>query len=38
MTKGEEVRIWRDALTALVTGFAVPTRPSRRSATTKNTK
>ena len=38
MTKGEEVRIWRDALTALVSGFAVPTRPSRRSAKTKNTK
>ena len=38
MAKGEEVRIWRDALTALVTGFAVPTRPSRRAATAANTK
>jgi len=38
MTKGEEERIWRDALTALVTGFAVPAAPSRRSATTKKMK
>ncbi len=37
MATGEEVRIWRDALTALVSGFAVPTRPSGRGATT-NTK
>ncbi len=35
MTPGEEERIWRDALTALVAGFGVPVRPSRRSATTK---
>jgi hypothetical protein len=26
MTPGEEVRIWREALTALVAGFAVPLR------------
>jgi AcrR family transcriptional regulator len=34
MTPGAETRIWRDALTALVAGFAVPPRPSHRSATT----
>jgi AcrR family transcriptional regulator len=33
MSPGEEVRIWREALSALVAGFAVPLRPSRRSAT-----
>jgi AcrR family transcriptional regulator len=27
MTSGEETRIWRDALTALVAGFAVAARP-----------
>jgi AcrR family transcriptional regulator len=27
MTPGEEARIWREALTALVTGFAVPALP-----------
>jgi AcrR family transcriptional regulator len=35
MTSGEEVRIWRDALTALVAGFAVAARPSRPGATTQ---
>lgn len=38
MTTGEEARIWRDALTALVTGFAMPTRPKVRSKTTKRAK
>lgn len=33
MTPGAETRIWRDALTALVAGFAVPPRPSRPSVT-----
>jgi AcrR family transcriptional regulator len=28
MTPGEETRVWRDALTALVAGFALPARPS----------
>jgi Tetracyclin repressor-like, C-terminal domain len=32
---GEEVRIWRDALTALVAGFAIPP-PGRRSATSRS--
>lgn len=35
MPPGEEVRIWRDALTALLAGFAVPARRSRRRATTE---
>jgi AcrR family transcriptional regulator len=30
MTPGQEERIWRDALTALVTGFAAQPRPPRR--------
>ena len=29
MTPSAETRIWRDALTALVTGFALPARPGR---------
>jgi hypothetical protein len=33
MTPGEEMRIWRDALTALVAGFAIADRPSRHAAT-----
>jgi AcrR family transcriptional regulator len=32
MTPGEEMRIWRDALTALVAGFAIADRPSRPAA------
>ncbi|MBJ7601842.1 MAG: TetR/AcrR family transcriptional regulator [Candidatus Dormibacteraeota bacterium] len=35
MTPGEEERIWRDALAALVAGFAVPVLQTHRSATTK---
>jgi AcrR family transcriptional regulator len=35
MTPGEEMRIWRDALTALVAGFAIADRPSRPAATTQ---
>jgi len=35
MTPGEEMRIWRDALTALVAGFAIAERPSRPAATTQ---
>jgi len=35
MTPGEETRIWRDALTALVAGFAIAERPSRPAATTQ---
>ena len=35
MPPGEEARIWRDALTALVAGFTVPARRSRPSATTE---
>jgi AcrR family transcriptional regulator len=35
MTPGEEMRIWRDALTALVAGFAIAERPSRAAATTQ---
>ena len=35
MTPGQEVRIWRDALTALVTGFAIAEGPSRPGATTQ---
>lgn len=35
MTPGEEIRIWRDALTALVAGFATTEGPSRRAATTQ---
>jgi AcrR family transcriptional regulator len=34
MTPGEESRIWRDALTALVAGFAVPAPPHTGAATT----
>jgi AcrR family transcriptional regulator len=33
MTSGEETRIWRDALTALVAGFAVAARPAGSGAT-----
>lgn len=33
MTPGEEERIWRDALTALVAGFAMPQEPGRPGAT-----
>ncbi|HEY2308847.1 MAG TPA: TetR/AcrR family transcriptional regulator [Streptosporangiaceae bacterium] len=35
MTPGEETRIWRDALTALVAGFAIAGRPSHPAATTQ---
>ena len=35
MTPGEEMRIWRDALTALVAGFAIAGGPSRHAATTQ---
>ncbi len=35
MNPGEEERIWRDALTALVAGFACPLRPTRPGATTQ---
>jgi AcrR family transcriptional regulator len=35
MTPGEEMRIWRDALTALVAGFAIAERPSHPAATTQ---
>jgi hypothetical protein len=31
MTPGEEMRIWRDALTALVAGFAIAEGPSRHA-------
>ena len=33
MTPGQEERIWRDALTALVAGFAIPARQRRRTTT-----
>jgi hypothetical protein len=33
MAPGEEMRIWRDALTALVAGFATPGGPSDPGAT-----
>jgi len=33
MTPGEETRIWRGALTALVAGFAIAEKPSRPAAT-----
>ena len=33
MTSGEEMRIWRDALTALVAGFAVVAQPGGIGAT-----
>jgi AcrR family transcriptional regulator len=33
MTPGEEMRIWRDALTALVAGFAIPQGLTRPGAT-----
>jgi hypothetical protein len=33
MTSGEEMRIWRDALTALVAGFALVPRPGAVGAT-----
>jgi AcrR family transcriptional regulator len=33
MTPGEETRIWRDALTALVAGFAIVERQSRPAVT-----
>jgi hypothetical protein len=33
MTSGEEMRIWRDALTALVAGFALASRPGASDAT-----
>lgn len=35
MTPGEEMRIWRDALTALVAGFAITDRPSPHPAATQ---
>jgi hypothetical protein len=35
MTPGQEMRIWRDALTALVAGFAITERPSHPAATTQ---
>ena len=35
MTPGEEMRIWRDALTALVAGFAITDGPSRHAAATQ---
>jgi hypothetical protein len=35
MTPGEETRIWRDALTALVAGFAIAESPSRPAAITQ---
>jgi AcrR family transcriptional regulator len=35
MTPGEELRIWRDALTALVAGFAIAEGPSHHAATTR---
>jgi hypothetical protein len=35
MTPGQEIRIWRDALTALITGFAIAEGPSRPGATTQ---
>jgi AcrR family transcriptional regulator len=35
MTPGQETRIWRDALTALVAGFAITERPNRPAATTQ---
>ena len=35
MTPGEETRIWRDALTALVAGFAITDGPSRHAAATQ---
>jgi AcrR family transcriptional regulator len=35
MTRGEEERIWRDGLTALVAGFAVAQRQSHRPARTE---
>ena len=37
MTPGEEMRIWRDALTALVAGFAVTDGPGRHAAATQIT-
>jgi hypothetical protein len=35
MTPGEEPRIWRDALTALVAGFAIAEGPGHHAATTR---
>jgi AcrR family transcriptional regulator len=35
MPPGEEMRIWRDALTALVAGFAITDGPSPRAAATQ---
>ena len=35
MTPGEEMRIWRDGLTALVAGFATPQGPTHPGATTQ---
>jgi hypothetical protein len=35
MTPGQEMRIWRDALTALVAGFAIPEGPSHPVTTTQ---
>jgi len=35
MTPGEEMRIWRDALTALVAGFAIAQGPNHHAATTQ---
>jgi hypothetical protein len=35
MTPGQETRIWRDALTALIAGFAIAEGPSRPGATTQ---
>ena len=32
---GEEGRVWRDALSALVGGLAIPTRPERLRSDTK---
>jgi hypothetical protein len=33
MTPGEKARIWHEALTALVTGYAIPAPQNRRTAT-----
>ena len=35
MTPGQETRIWHDALTALVVGFAIAEKPSRPVTTTQ---
>jgi hypothetical protein len=35
MTPGQEERIWRDALTALMAGFAIPAQQKLSRTTTK---